>query len=106
MSSWTGMLSTTASRSPASATHAIHDLHHMPVGSDDCARRAVEEHGAPGVLAGPQDLPLRDGDRAAAEPVRERRRERIAVCFDAEHGAHGLAVADQDISLAREGLDE
>ena len=77
-------------------------MHDMPVGTDDCARLAVIQHGAPRVLARPENLSLGDGDSAGAEPAGER----FTVGFDAQHRSHCVTITDQHIRLACEGLDE
>src|SRR6266704_5074074 len=83
-------------------THAIDDLHDMPMRANDCARPAVIQHGAPRVLARAEDLARGCSDCAAAEPVGEL----CTVGIDAQHRADCVAVSDQHIGLAREGLDE
>ncbi|OLD12345.1 MAG: hypothetical protein AUJ01_16400 [Acidobacteria bacterium 13_1_40CM_3_65_5] len=54
------------------------------------------------MLARAQDLALGDGHGAAAEPVGQR----FGTRLDAQHRPHRLAVTDQHVGRACEGLDE
>src|SRR5207237_10291475 len=84
---------------------AIHPAHHVSSAARERAGRGVVEGSAPGMLARTQDLALRDRDEATAVALGKKRPERVAGRFDAEQRAHCLAVADQDIGLARPTLD-